>query len=682
MVTAVQSAIVSDPRSAPSRHADPLFTQTAEPRWVISLVLLGGLPLTADFLRGLNDRPQYEFYPLLLLAISWLTYERWGQRFFNRQSRPSSVAMFSNGAGISLLALATYLYLRWLAWPAFLLLLAGAVWQLGGWGLFRRLVPCFVLLLTILPPPAHYDQLLLTELQRLAVLGSSRLLDLCDVPNLISGTTIEIPNHRLLVEQACSGINSVVSIAAFTLLYAFMLRRRVWRIVALLPIAVGFVLFVNLIRIVLGAILLTRGIDLLEPSVHAAVSFVMFLIGLGLTLSADQLLELMGDAARSAWRNEPTETEQNHRQATAIASSISQFEPESLGHASKTRVVANGQAANERNGATDDLSESAKPSQRDGAATLRNHENGATEATAGAMDRSHGEEASPSQNRRSEATASSYEALERSHQTDDLPPQNRKDEATETNAKTLERSHRADGSPSQNRRNEATTSLDSTKQTRWLARLNVAFAIISLSIGVWSYVRLRDCWPPSRLSGNVLFAPPTRIGHWQLIEGAGGTTQRIESVARYQHRWVYRNGDSVAEVSFAYPFNALYHDAAECYLYTGWTVDDRTFSHNDAGVLNTVSLIKPGESRGELVFGAFDEAGRPDLPPQRTAHPGWLQEKLEMSREAALHRPSCEIQALRVSTNRLSDHERADLRELFTAVRDELKQQTIARVES
>ena len=87
------------------------------------------------------------------------------------------------------------------------------------------MVPPLVLLAVLVPPPGHQEQIVTLKLQHLAVGVSCRLLDALHVPNAQAGNVIEIPGRRLLIEQACSGINSLMAVLAFTLLYGFYLRR-------------------------------------------------------------------------------------------------------------------------------------------------------------------------------------------------------------------------------------------------------------------------------------------------------------------------------------------------------------------------------------------------------------------------------------------------------------------------
>ena len=183
------------------------------------------------------------------------------------------------------------LWVRSAAGAAALFILAAIVWRIGGWTLLKMLLPIGVLLAVMIPPPGRQDQLLTLKLQQIAVAASSRLLDRLHVPHVRGGNVLEIPGRRLLVEQACSGINSLMSVLAFVLVWGVWQRRRAWRIFFLLPVAAIFVIAGNVARITLEAWLKVRWkIDVLEGTAHQLMGLVVFIACVGLTLSFDFLI--------------------------------------------------------------------------------------------------------------------------------------------------------------------------------------------------------------------------------------------------------------------------------------------------------------------------------------------------------------------------------------------------------
>jgi exosortase len=238
--------------------------------------------------------PQYRFAAILWGAALWIGYDR--ARDITLLA-PRQLIAPALGAGLlwaaSLLSLllATAIWWPRLGAISFLLALAAMTLTFGGPRLARALIPSGILLLVSIPPPMGLDSELARILQGWAVRGSGLLLDLLNVVHAISANVIQVPGRRLLVEEACSGINSLIAIVCFTLLFGFWERRGPVRILILIAFAVAFVLAANLLRITAGAFLLVKmKIDIFPESIHEITGIALFVITLGLVISADQLL--------------------------------------------------------------------------------------------------------------------------------------------------------------------------------------------------------------------------------------------------------------------------------------------------------------------------------------------------------------------------------------------------------
>ena len=259
------------------------------------------VPLLVAFFRDLWTRPQYQFFPFILLLAPYVAFER----LRNDADEPEPGLPLIAGALVlaSLAALAAggTLLLRWAAPVSTGLALLAGIWAVGGRRLLRTLAPALVLLLTILPPPGHYEDGLLMSLRHAAVTLAGRVLDTLHVPNVLTGTVVEIPGDRLLVQEACSGINSMLAVLAFTLLYAFVRHLRGWTLMVLLPAAVAFVFWANVIRIAAGAVLKEKaGVDILAGTPHELLGLALFALSLGLVISTERLLARCTNARRES----------------------------------------------------------------------------------------------------------------------------------------------------------------------------------------------------------------------------------------------------------------------------------------------------------------------------------------------------------------------------------------------
>jgi exosortase len=255
--------------------------------WIV-LLLAGPLPMLLKMGRFLWEHEQYQFFPLMIVGAVFLAIERFGNLQTDRSVQPGS-------RGISALLLAVAIvfqlasalvWVQALAGLATICIIASIAWRLGGSRILGVVGPSLVLLLTILPPPGGTDQRITLQLQQIAVRISSQMLDDLHVPHVQAGNVLEIPGRRLLVEQACSGINSLMAVLAFTLLYGFRQQRPIWRILFLLPFAGLFVLWGNIARITGEAWLkVVWNIDWLEGPKHQMMGLFLFVGCVGLVLS-------------------------------------------------------------------------------------------------------------------------------------------------------------------------------------------------------------------------------------------------------------------------------------------------------------------------------------------------------------------------------------------------------------
>ena len=313
-----------------------LLARIKASRVSLGLAALGFAPLLGLFFIASWDRPAYQFFPLALAgaaALAWRALSLAQPKADDRRSMidggrsklggtegsqssailhpPSSILASAPGAPSSILSplpllfaasflAANALWSPWLGFVAFLLGLATLLWSLGGKPLLKACVPAFLILLTILPPPLNGDVTLTVWLRTVAVHTSSVLLDWMQVTHAQDGNTLLLPGKTLLVEEACSGINSFILCNALCLFWGLWQRRSPWWFVFALPATSLFVVQGNIIRITAGAAAYYfRHWDLLSGRPHEILGLVL-LIGYCLLIwSFDQCLLFLTSSRHS-----------------------------------------------------------------------------------------------------------------------------------------------------------------------------------------------------------------------------------------------------------------------------------------------------------------------------------------------------------------------------------------------
>jgi exosortase len=235
-------------------------------------------------------RPQYQFFPLALIGAAVLAYLRL-RGLGPLTPPPARRAWPPLLAAWVLLAAAELLYSSWLGAAAAMAASAAMLYAIGGRRLCRAALPAWLLLWLTVPPPFELDRQLILWLQSLTARWASALLDVIGLSHVMAGNVVELGGRRLLVEEACSGVNSLFSALACTLFYIFLVRRPPVRAVLLLAAAAGWVLAANVVRVAGVAYFAARwGIDLTDAQRHEALGAGMFVAALGLIWSTDRLL--------------------------------------------------------------------------------------------------------------------------------------------------------------------------------------------------------------------------------------------------------------------------------------------------------------------------------------------------------------------------------------------------------
>ncbi|NDG72820.1 MAG: exosortase/archaeosortase family protein, partial [Proteobacteria bacterium] len=258
---------------------------------LLLLALFGFAPLLTQFFFNLWQFDTYQFFPMALAGAVALFMR--ATREVEQPLTPGGflVPLFLIPLALLFLAFASVVWSPWLGALSFLLMTLGVIWGLGGWHFLKAILPSWFVFLTVLPPPLKLDERFALLLQGWAVAGSSRILDALLIPHERTGLVIEIPGMRLLVEEACSGINSILFMTFICVFYAMWMRRSVYFTVFLYIFTIGCVLAGNLVRIVSGAWAYHYyQLEILTGWKHEAIGLCLTAIYITLIILAEKIL--------------------------------------------------------------------------------------------------------------------------------------------------------------------------------------------------------------------------------------------------------------------------------------------------------------------------------------------------------------------------------------------------------
>lgn len=175
---------------------------------------------------------------------------------------------------------------------------AGAVLYWKGTRYLRALAyPLLLSLLMITPPTFLYNRLTL-QLQLLASFLAEHSLETLGFSVLREGNILELVGEKLAVEEACSGIKSLITLTFFALVYVYFLvpgtRHRAILLLSVVPIAIT----ANAFRIVLTGVVGQYDRQLAHSVFHDISGYVILLFS-GMLFLCVHLLASRLDSTRS-----------------------------------------------------------------------------------------------------------------------------------------------------------------------------------------------------------------------------------------------------------------------------------------------------------------------------------------------------------------------------------------------
>lgn len=171
--------------------------------------------------------------------------------------------------------------------------LAALTVYFGGFVWLRQFLFPIGLLLFALPIPNIVFNQIAFPLQLIASDYATRAIRLFGIPALREGNVIELAQMKLQVVEACSGIRSLVTLAALAVVYAYFFESKWWRRIVLVAAVIPIAVIANAARVTMTGVLAhQQGVQAAEGFLHSFSGLAVFLVAVGLLLALAQLLNL------------------------------------------------------------------------------------------------------------------------------------------------------------------------------------------------------------------------------------------------------------------------------------------------------------------------------------------------------------------------------------------------------
>jgi len=277
-------------------------TTSAHPWWPIAVGLAAVIvPTAIRFSQSVWRSSEQSHGPFVLAVVIYLFWTLRGEFEQARPPSPSAPGWLLVGFGLIGYLFGVWTKIAVLEGASLLPIVLGALWLMGGPGLIGRMWFPLLYLLLAVPIPSYLLATSTAALKQFSSEASESLLYAFGYPIARNGVVLTIGSYRLLVADACSGMNSVLSLTAVGLLYIYLMRPPYrWHIAVLVASILPIAVFANIARIVI-LVLVTYylGDEAGQGFLHEFAGIVVFIVGVLSLFAMDAICHRVGEIGRA-----------------------------------------------------------------------------------------------------------------------------------------------------------------------------------------------------------------------------------------------------------------------------------------------------------------------------------------------------------------------------------------------
>lgn len=256
----------------------------------LSLIGLAHLPFLVVYFMSLWKIEHYQFFPFALLTFGWLVK---GRRIKGLLLWKPASSVF---LAIDLIFLAGGVFLNspWLVCVGGLFLLLSVCLAMRDYEFDSSLSYLVLLPLITLRLPLQMDTQVIQWLQSVTTRVASVVLNHLGYLHLREGNVLTFPGKRFMVEEACSGVQSLFTLLFLASLIACGYRRKWLHTVLVLASAVCFAGLMNVLRVsAVSMAWFSFEMDISSGWQHDLIGYIALVIAAMLVFSTDGFLNLV-----------------------------------------------------------------------------------------------------------------------------------------------------------------------------------------------------------------------------------------------------------------------------------------------------------------------------------------------------------------------------------------------------
>src|SRR3984957_20020845 len=267
--------------------------------WPILLalaILVAYVPTFITLAKGPWQTEQEGHGPLIIAASLWLVWQSRGAIRAATLSPAPIEGWLVLLSGLVVLVLSRNQDIWFLEVASEIPVLAGCVLILAGWNVLRVLAFPIGFLIFSAPAPGWMVDAATVPLKVFISDSVTSLLYEMGLPIAQNGVVIQIGPYQLLVQDACSGMNSIFALSAIGVFYVYAFRWDVkFRALLLMALIIPITIAANFLRVLtLVLVAYYFGAEAIEGAIHDLTGIALFIVAVALMLGCDGLINFFG----------------------------------------------------------------------------------------------------------------------------------------------------------------------------------------------------------------------------------------------------------------------------------------------------------------------------------------------------------------------------------------------------
>lgn len=245
-----------------------------------------------------DDYSHGTLLPIVALYMVWDSKDKISKKIRDAQSNNKDkeykllLPWLALALGLAIFFIGEATNISFTRWFSFFPVILATVYLAYGKTTFYCLASPILLLYMAKPLPDSLVVRLFWPLQVLAARVSKDVLAALNVPVYLSGNIIEIPAMKLMVEEACSGMRSVMAMLTLSFIVSYFLEMKLIYKIILVGFSLIVAILLNVFRVASTGILAHfYDPDSASGFFHTFSGLVVFIIGLPLLYGAGYLLQ-------------------------------------------------------------------------------------------------------------------------------------------------------------------------------------------------------------------------------------------------------------------------------------------------------------------------------------------------------------------------------------------------------